>query len=179
MAEYLYHFSEDPTIRRFEPRVAPTQQVEGAYVWAVDAHREPTYWFPRECPRATWWPLDGSGHRTHAMQWDWLERFLTTDVFVYRFEAARFRRTEDAFGADGRGFWVSEATVVPVDVAPVGPLLDKHRAAGIELRVVPDLTPLWAEVVATPGLDYSGIRLRNLDPTPDAFLRRSTEAEPP
>ncbi|MDP1792827.1 MAG: hypothetical protein Q8K63_01715 [Acidimicrobiales bacterium] len=169
MGDYLYHFSEDPTIEAFVPRIAPTQQVEGAFVWAVDTRREPTYWFPRDCPRATWWNADDTGHRTHAIQWNWLDRFLATDVYVYRLDAATFRRTEDVFGADGRGFWVTEETVEPIDVSPVGPLLDKHRGAGIEFRVVPDLKALWADVIATPGLDFSGIRLGNLDSCPDAF----------
>jgi hypothetical protein len=41
-------------------------------------------------------------------------------------------------------------------------LLHRHAAHGIELRVVRDLRALWERVVATPGLDFSGIRLRNL-----------------
>src|SRR5689334_3088933 len=39
MGEFVYHFSEDPTIEVFAPRVAPTQQVAGAYVWAADDTR--------------------------------------------------------------------------------------------------------------------------------------------
>src|SRR4051812_42527024 len=69
MGEYLYHFSEDPTIELFAPRVAPTQQVDGAYVWACDEGLAPSYWFPRQCPRGTWWDLDRTW-RVHAIQWD-------------------------------------------------------------------------------------------------------------
>lgn len=162
MGEYLYHFSEDPDIEVFVPR--HNERVDGSWVWAVDDYRAPTYWFPRECPRGTWWNDDDSGHRVHAIQWDWLDRFLVAELFVYRFDPAGFRRAEDVFGAAGKGFWVNHDTVHPIDVAAVGPLLDKHRAAGIELRVVPDLRALWNEVIAMPGIDFSGIRLGNLVP---------------
>lgn len=163
MGEYLYHFSEDPTIEVFVPRVARTQQVEGSWVWAVDDYRAPTYWFPRDCPRATWWNADDSGHRVHAIQWDWLDAFLAVELFVYRLPAETFRRTEEVFGSEGRGFWVTPEAVMPADVAPVGPLLDKHREARIEFRVVSDLRSLWLDVIERPGLDFSGIRLGNLD----------------
>ncbi|MEV6427326.1 DUF6886 family protein [Nocardia sp. NPDC051463] len=45
------HFSEDPTIRRFVPRDTATPQPE-VYVWAADAPNAPSYWFPRNSPRA-------------------------------------------------------------------------------------------------------------------------------
>ena len=43
----------------------------------------------------------------------------------------------------------------------LGDLLAKHALAGIELRIVPALAPLWERVVAST-LEFSGIRLRNL-----------------
>ena len=49
-------------------------------------------------------------------------------------------------------------------MAPLGDLLARHAAAGIELRIVPDLQSLWERVVATT-LEFSGIRLRNLAAT--------------
>jgi len=42
-------------------------------------------------------------------------------------------------------------------------VVDRHAAAGIELRIVPRLPPLWERVVAST-LEFSGIRLRNLGP---------------
>ena len=38
----LLHFSEDPTITRFEPHVAATAQQPEAYVWAVDVRNAPS-----------------------------------------------------------------------------------------------------------------------------------------
>jgi hypothetical protein len=37
----VLHFSEDPTIERFVPHVAPTSRETEAYVWAVDGPRCP------------------------------------------------------------------------------------------------------------------------------------------
>lgn len=51
----LLHFSEEPTITRFIPHVAPTTSEPTAYVWAVDGILAPGYWCPRQCPRAMAW----------------------------------------------------------------------------------------------------------------------------
>jgi hypothetical protein len=42
-----------------------------------------------------------------------------------------------------------------------GDLVGQHADAGIELRIVPELWPLWERVIAST-LEFSGIRLRNL-----------------
>ncbi len=160
MAEYVYHFSEDPTIEVFAPRVAPTQQVDGAYVWADAEDTSPRYWFPRNCPRGTWWRSEGSG-RVHAIQWDWFDRFVACELYAYRFDAAPFRKNP------GGGGWITTETVVPLGLEAVDPLLAKHRDAGIELRLVGDLWALWLEVIEMPGVEFSGIRLKNLPQHPD------------
>jgi hypothetical protein len=152
--ESLFHFSEDPTIEVFEPHVAPTQQIEGAWVWADDEAHSPRYWFPRDCPRATWWPKGyPGGPRVHATEWAWFDRFCKCELYVYRLDAAPFEKTP--------GGWLSPVTVHPLDVEPVGPLLDKHRDAGIELRLVNDLLAVWDQVIKLPDVAFSGIRLRN------------------
>jgi len=42
-------------------------------------------------------------------------------------------------------------------------LIGRHVDAGIELRIVPELWPLWERVIVST-LEFSGIRLRNLKP---------------
>ena len=148
MGEYLYHFSEDPTIDVFAPREQ--------FVWADDEWRQFRYWFPRECPRATWWPKDRSARPIVAIQWDWWDTFVSTDLYAYRFDAAPFRDS-----AEGGG-WITEDTITPLDVSPVGDLLAKHKEAGNEFRLVADLSQLWRQVIELPDIDFSGIRLRNL-----------------
>ena len=72
---------------------------------------------------------------------------------------------EETFVEDDEvaGYWVSHATVEPLEMITIEDLIDKHAAAGIPLRTEANLWPLWDEVVAS-SLEYSGIRLRNAQP---------------
>lgn len=174
----LLHFSEDPTITRFEPHVAQTAQQPEAYVWANGADRAPSYWFPRQCPRGTAWATAGttdedrdrilgrgSGDRVHAVEYAWLDRIRTTRLYAYRFAADRFR----SFPFDSptpHAFVATEAVVPLGPPEPVSDLLAVHEAAGIQLRVLADVRPFWAAVVGST-LDYSGIRLHNAGTAPD------------
>jgi hypothetical protein len=157
------HFSEDPAITRFEPHVPPTNLGQPPMVWAIDEEHAPAYWFPRDCPRITFWSADGTpptamgptaARRVHAIESSWLERMHATVLYVYRFDPGPFEPWD---GADGH--LVSREAVEPVGVAPVGDLVARHAAAGIELRLVPDLRPLRDAVVAS-GYRFSMIRLR-------------------
>jgi hypothetical protein len=56
----VLHFSEDPSITGFVPHVAATSQQPEAYVWAVDGRQAPSYWFPRDCPRAMAWVVEST-----------------------------------------------------------------------------------------------------------------------
>ncbi|HLT62367.1 MAG TPA: hypothetical protein VK020_14305 [Microlunatus sp.] len=172
----VYHFSEDPTITRFVPHVARTAQVGEAYVWAVTAERANNYWFPRQCPRAMAWvrpdsdPDDvariigpGGGTRVHAVEYAWLERLRTVELYVYRFDPAGFRPIDDS---DEPPAVVTESEVAPLGPAePVGDLLALHERAGIQLRLLARLHDFWS-VVITSTLGFSGIRLRNAQPAP-------------
>jgi hypothetical protein len=171
----VLHFSEDPTIRRFVPRVAATAQHAEPFVWAVDESRAPDYWFPRQCPRAMAWATEGStpvdrerilgpgcGERVHAVEYRWLDAMRTVGLYAYRLPADRFRPIGEP---------VPHAVVATDPIEPLGPpdpvgnLLELHEQAGIQLRVLPNLWPFWDAVIAsTPG--FSGIRLRNAVPRP-------------
>ena len=170
----VLHFSEDPTIARFEPHVAATAQQAEPYVWAVGPDRAPSYWFPRQCPRGTAWAgpqtteedrariLGPGADRVHAVEYRWLDRLRTTQLYAYRFAAADFRPFP--FDADRPHAWVATTAVVPLGPPePVGDLFACHEAAGIELRVLADLGPFWRAVAAST-LEFSGIRLHNADP---------------
>ena len=50
----LWHVSEDAAIARFTPHHRPGHANDDPLVYAVDTRHLPLYWFPRECPRATW-----------------------------------------------------------------------------------------------------------------------------
>jgi hypothetical protein len=166
----VLHFSEDPGITVFEPRVAPTQQVDGVYVWAVGNDRAPDFWFPRDCPRALAWVQPSSSAsdvawlgaaRVHVIEYAWLRRFLDVQLWAYRLPADGFVSVGDPPSA-----MVSQETVMPLGPpVPVGDLSEAHRDAGIELRVVSNLWPWWDQVVTTT-LGFSGWRLRNASPRP-------------
>jgi uncharacterized protein DUF6886 len=173
----VLHFSEDPTIKRFEPHVAPTSVETTPYVWAVDARNAPSYWFPRQCPRAMAWIRDsttatdrdrvlgpGGGTRIHAIEFRWLKTMQTTTVYAYRFAAEPFDPIASP-GADPHAMVATEPVMPLAPPEPIGDLLACHEAAGIELRLLPNLWPFWHEVI-TSTVGFSGIRLRNAQPHP-------------
>jgi hypothetical protein len=58
------------------------------------------------------------------------------------------------------GHWVSQETISPLSVEPVGDLLDALAASNVELRITPKLMQLWQRVIEST-LAWSGTRLRN------------------
>lgn len=60
----LLHFSEDPGIEVFHPHVAATSDNPEPLVWAIDEPHAPLYWFPRQCPRVTFWRTASARERT-------------------------------------------------------------------------------------------------------------------
>jgi hypothetical protein len=162
--------SENPAIVRFDPHDSATATSRERRVWAVDTRHLPLYWFPRACPRATFWaryettPEDAEllagASRVHAIENGWLERLHNTRVVAYRLP-------EQAFVPDPEvgGYWLSRHPVTPLEIVELGDLVPLHEQAGIALRVVPNLWLLWDRVVSS-SLEFSGIRLRNAGPRP-------------
>lgn len=167
----LFHFSEDPNIEVFQPRVARTSSEIEPFVWALDQEHAPSYWFPRDCPRACCWVgkttpilqagaalLDSVGCRLHAIEDAWLEQVRSCRLYAYEFDAAFFQpKVTEA------GYWVARSDVTPLAVSLVGDLLARHVEAGIELRVVENLWPIIDAIVVS-GLEFSIIRKANARP---------------
>ena len=163
----LWHVSDHAGIARFEPRVS-TATPDERLVWAVDTRHLPLFWFPRDCPRGTFWAgertsdddveyfLSGQrGLRVHAVDTDWLERMRTGRVIAYRLPEGSFEPDPTV-----TGYWRSRDAVTPLESVELTGLVERHEAAGIELRVVLDLWSVWDRVIAST-LEFSGIRLRN------------------
>jgi hypothetical protein len=167
----LWHVSENPALTRFEPHVSATAEETEPLVWAVDTRHLPFYWFPRDCPRGTFWadsstdPADTErllcgASRVHLVEEGWLERMRTASVSVYRLPEETFEH-HPAVG----GYWISHAPVEPLELERLSDLVGLHQQAEIELRALPNLWPAWDEVVAST-LEFSGMRLRNAIPRP-------------
>jgi len=162
----LFHFSEEPGIEIFEPRVPAGRPGIDPLVWAIDEWHSPMYFFPRDCPRILLWPLPtttaadrerwfgASDARILAhVEYAWLERIRTATLYRYLVPPDTFEDLGDA------GMHVSRETVHPLAVEPVADLLRSLREAGVELRLMERLTPL--RNVWDTTLHASGIRLRN------------------
>jgi hypothetical protein len=169
--EVLFHFSEDPSITRFEPHVAATAATDEALVWGIDAGHQDLYFFPRDCPRVTLCALPttsaadrerflgfSTAHRVAAVEAGWLDRIRKTRLYRYRLASEDFELREP-----NAGYWVSRDSVTPVSVEPVGDLLSALANADVEIRIVPNLWPLYEAVVAS-SLGFSVIRWRNAAP---------------
>jgi hypothetical protein len=169
--ELLYHFSEDPTIARFEPHVAPIAKEQEALVWAVAPAKSYLYLFPRDCPRVTFFAAlhtsaadrerffaHTEATRVAAIESAWLDRMRTTAVYRYELPAEGLELHDEP-----AGYWVTRLPVEPAGLEPVGDLLTALTNEGVELRIVPSLWPLYEAVVAST-LGFSIIRWRNAAP---------------
>jgi hypothetical protein len=164
----LWHASEDDSIELFQPHRAPTSDRDEDLVWAIDDEHLPAYFFPRDCPRATFWrcartePLDTAllcgAERVHAIEWSWWERFRDARIFLYQLPADSFEIADVE-----AGYYTSRNTVRPIERTLIADVVQKHADLGIELRIVESLWPLWDRVIAST-LCFSGIRLRNAAP---------------
>ncbi len=167
-----WHVSEDDSIAQFEPHRSALAAEDELLVWAVDTRHLPMFWFPRDCPRATFWPTPSTSPedrerfffwtsgRVHAIECGWLERVRSTRVVAYRLPEGTFARHPDV-----GGYWVSREPVEPIERVELGDLLAAHADARIEVRIVPNLWPLWNRVIAST-MQFSGMRLRNAAPPP-------------
>lgn len=170
----LFHFSEEADIEAFVPRPVrvPAERgpgrdwLNGPLVWAIDEPRQPMYLFPRDCPRILIWPEPdttaadrdawwaGSACRMLAfVEAGWLARIAAATLWRYELPPQTFEDLQDA------GMWVSRQAVRPLQVEPIADLRAALAAEDVELRVLPDLTPLKG--VWDTSLHASGLRLRN------------------
>jgi hypothetical protein len=165
----LYHFSEEPDIAVFQPRIAPSTAHPKPVVWAIDDWHAPMYYFPRDCPRACFWPAAYTNHADRgawfaattariviAVESAWLDRIRACSLYRYHLPESTFTPAR----GDDSGHHVSAQPVTPLLVEPVGDLLSALVAAEVELRIMPSLVELWHRV-ASSTLEFSGTRLRN------------------
>ena len=170
MPERLFHFSDDPGIPRFEPRLPPSAAsgVTDHVVWAVGERLRHNYLLPRDCPRVTFYPVPSStpadvarlmagtsAVHVVAIETGWMPALRQGKLYQYELPTATFEPVDA-----GAGYYISRAPVVPLGIATIDDLLGELLACDIELRVMPSLWPLCDAVVAS-SLQFSCIRMRN------------------
>ena len=165
--DYVYHYSEDGTIRRFAPHVPQSNPAHPASVWAIDEEHSPLYWFPRYCPRISVWARDedeqatlttlfaSEASRIVAAETDWMERVRDGRLYRYAFDGAEFQPSQEA---DGQ--YITDHVVHPERVELIDDLLALHAAAGVEVRFTPRLGALMDRILES-GLPFSFVRIRD------------------
>lgn len=167
---HVFHVSEEANIGAFHPRPPPSLDagVGEDVVWAIDHAHLPNYLTPRDCPRVTFGRgpqtseadaarfLTGVSGRVVVIERVWLQRLLSTPLFVYAFENGPHWRALSI----GAGYLVSEIAVTPIDRIRIDDPIAALMAMGAELRVQDNLRDL-IDLVAASTLDFSIIRKRN------------------
>ena len=170
----LWHFSEDPSLGRFDPQPVATDPLGPSLVWAVDTRHAPMFWFPRDCPRGCIWPTtettrqdrdrffgQTAATRIHVTEAGWLRRIQETRLYAYELPIGEFRSHPEV-----GGYWTTDQPVDAIGQQPIDDLITRHATAEIELRITPSIWPFWRRVVnSTVG--FSGCRLRNAAPHRD------------
>ncbi|MVM32189.1 hypothetical protein GO755_19230 [Spirosoma sp. HMF4905] len=167
----LFHVSEEPDITCFVPRPAPSTNLDGSMVWAIDNKHLHNYLLPRDCPRITFYALPESQPEhvssllagtsatyVIAIETCWLERVLQQSIYVYELPTDTFIPLDT-----GAGYYISRETVTPVSVSRIDNLVAELFRRDIELRVMPSLWKLHYAVIAS-SLQFSIIRMRNAQP---------------
>jgi hypothetical protein len=124
------------------------------------------YLFPRDCPRVLVWRTpsttaadaeryfgSSSARMIAYVEEHWAAELATAALHRYELPTGSFTSLEDA------GMFVSRIPVRPLARSEIRDLPQALRAAGVELKVLPNLTRLKGAWDST--LHVSGIRLRN------------------
>ncbi len=165
----VYHFSEDPDVKIFDPRTPLAHPETPAHVWAIDEWHSPIYFLPRNCPRVCFWPLPSTSDEDRSGSWSqstgriviaiesaWLARVSSARLFRYSLPFESFVSCED------HGAHVSTQAVVPTSVEEMTDLPLRIVAAGCELRVCSSIVGL-AKAVMKTTLHFSLIRMCNAE----------------
>jgi len=166
----LYHVSDQPGIRLFEPRSAthPAVGVEGDVVWAVDEDHLHNYLLPRDCPRVTFYATEQStpadverligpaGARyVVAIESQWLPEIQRQHLYKYELNPHDFEVLDE-----GAGYYISRRAVTPLSETKIDDILGALVEHDVELRIMSSLWEL-REAVIHSTLQFSIIRMRN------------------
>jgi hypothetical protein len=172
----LFHISEEPDIRLFEPRPVSIDiyGITDEVVWALDEEHLPNYLLPRDCPRICYhrdeWTSDedadrffkgSKASRIITVEKKWIERLREQVIYRYELDHSGFHLIDET-----AGYYISRAPVVPLSVQMIDDIPSELLKFDVELRALHSLWDLREAVIAST-LGYSIIRMRNAAPPPD------------
>jgi hypothetical protein len=166
----LFHVSENPTIKLFEPmkpkRVDLDQST--ALVWAICERTLPNFLTPRDCPRVTYHVSTSttkedkltyfsSSLTNHcvAIEQAWFEALLKTELTIYEFDPKNFVLQDDI-----AGYYVSHQTEVPINQFTIKDIPKALFENNIELRILPELFTLRDRIIKS-SLNWSMCRMKH------------------
>ena len=166
----LFHISEEPGIKIFEPRPSPSffESITGDVVYAISGSLLHNYLLPRDCPRITYYPVEttttadrefffGSSVANNVIivESGWYQRIQNTILYCYEFSTENFTLLDEC-----AGYYISYKPEIPTKVSPVNDIMAGLLSRNIELRFTPSLIKLADDVVKS-SLNFSIIRMRN------------------
>jgi hypothetical protein len=170
MTERLFHISEQPGIKIFEPRPSPShfEQVTGDVVLGISGKLLHNYLLPRDCPRVTWYAAEKTTEEdidkflnnttadyVMAVEARWYQTIANTTLYCYEYPPETFTLLDEC-----AGYYISCEAVVPVEERRITDIIGELLKRNIELRFMPGITVL-GEAVAKSSLNFSLIRMRN------------------
>jgi hypothetical protein len=174
----LYHISDKPGIKLFNPRTAlhPSAKQKGLMVWAIDFEHLHNYLFPRNCPRVTFFALPNSDPKdvnrlmggtsakhVVAIEVGWLPKILKQSLYQYEFHPQGFTLVDQI-----AGYWISRKPAIPIAEIKIDNILAALLKHDVELRIMPSLWKL-RETVINSTLGYSIIRMNKAKPPLEGY----------
>ncbi len=167
----LFHISENPKIKVFEPRPSTSgfDLITDNVVFAISEKLLHNYILPRNCPRVTFYATanttsadidrffgQSAAEYIIAVESRWLKQIERTTLYCYEFPAETFSLLDEC-----AGYYISYQTITPVSVKPIYNILEELLSRkNVELRFMPEIGKL-ADAVKQSSLNFSLIRMSN------------------
>ena len=166
----LFHVSEEPDIRVFEPRLPKRKDLDPniGLVWAIDEAHLPNFLTPRDCPRVTYhvnsrtsdedrarfFSSSGVSHAV-VIEQKWFRIMQNTTLYLYEFDPKDFVLQDEI-----AGYYVAEKTQHPIGKYVVTDLFDELIRRNVEIRIIDNLWEL-ADAVKVSSFNWSLCRMAN------------------
>jgi hypothetical protein len=164
----LYHFSEEPNIEIFAPRVKENRKNMPPVVWAIDQEHEFTFYFPRDCPRIVYTRSESISKDASkffglsisniiiTVETHWYKAIRDTTLYRYTLPGESFEIFDET-----AGYYISENILKPIRVDPINNLIERLIELNIEIRFTPNLNPLREAILKSTVEDFGIHRFNN------------------